>query len=179
MAIVTREVTRLNSLITDLLDFARPRSPDPQTLDLSATVAEMLRVFENDKQLDGGRVKLKANGTVQVDADAGQLRQVVWNLVRNACEADGTNAPVEVEVGTLDADGARWARLAVRDRGPGITEEYRARIFEPFFSTKQGGTGLGLATVHRIVEEHRGKVRAHAPSGGGAEFEVLLPIRVA
>jgi two-component system sensor histidine kinase PilS (NtrC family) len=177
MDIVTREVTRLNSLISDLLDFARPRAPDPQLLDLSATVAEMLKVFEHDKRLDGSRVQLKTNGAVTIEADPGQLRQVVWNLVRNACEADETNGPVDVEVGTVDADGGRWARLAVRDRGPGISEEHRSRMFEPFFSTKQGGTGLGLATVHRIVEEHRGKVMATVPSDGGARFEVLLPLQ--
>jgi len=177
MAIVTREVSRLNGLISDLLAFARPRAPEKQPLDLSATVQEMLRVFEHDKRLDGTRVALRANGAVQVDADPGQLRQVVWNLVRNACEADVSNGPVEIAVGTVDADGARWARLAVRDHGPGISEESRARIFEPFYSTKQGGTGLGLATVHRIVEEHRGRLHALAPPGGGAEFEVLLPLR--
>jgi two-component system sensor histidine kinase PilS (NtrC family) len=176
MDIVTREVTRLNSLISDLLDFARPRRPDPQPLDLSATVAEMLKVFEHDKRLDGSRVQLKANGAVTIEADPGQLRQVVWNLVRNACEADESNGLVDVEVGTVDTDGEKWARLAVRDRGPGISDEHRSRIFEPFFSTKQGGTGLGLATVHRIVEEHRGKVLATAPSDGGARFEVLLPL---
>jgi two-component system sensor histidine kinase PilS (NtrC family) len=178
MSIVTREAVRLNGLITELLDFARPRAPDPQRLDLSATVAEMLRVFSNDRQLDGARVKLSTNGAVPVDADPGQLRQVLWNLVRNACQADANNGPVDVAVGTVESDGARWARLAVRDRGPGIDEEQRARLFEPFFTTKEGGTGLGLATVHRIVEEHKGTVRASSRSDGGAEFEVLLPFAI-
>ncbi|HEX8952407.1 MAG TPA: ATP-binding protein, partial [Polyangia bacterium] len=65
--------------------------------------------------------------------------------------------------------------LTVRDRGPGIAAEHRARLFEPFFSTKQGGTGLGLATVHRIVEEHRGAVEFDCPPGGGTTVTVRLP----
>jgi signal transduction histidine kinase len=83
---------------------------------------------------------------------------------------------VHVDVAAVEREGARWARLSVRDHGPGIDREQQARIFEPFYTTKQGGTGLGLATVFRIVEEHKGKVRLSSPAGGGAEFEVLLPL---
>ncbi len=176
MAIVLREVERLNALITDLLDFARPREPDPQQLDLSATLAEMLRVFENDKHLDGARVELEAATPVWIEADAGQLRQVVWNLLRNAAEASPKGTPISVDVAMERDDYQSWARLTVRDRGPGIPLEHRARIFEPFFSTKQGGTGLGLATVHRIVEEHKGRVELDTPAGGGTAVTIRLPL---
>jgi signal transduction histidine kinase len=64
----------------------------------------------------------------------------------------------------------------VRDRGAGISDEHRRRIFEPFFSTKDGGTGLGLATVHRIVEEHKGNIEVEVPQGGGTAFTVRLPL---
>jgi two-component system sensor histidine kinase PilS (NtrC family) len=137
---------------------------------------ELVTVFENDRALDGARVELDAPGPVWIEADAGQLRQVVWNLVRNACQASPPGAPVVIGVGTVVEAGQRWARLAVRDRGPGIPVENQARIFEPFFSTKQGGTGLGLATVHRIIEEHKGRLQVSSPSDGGAEFEVRLPL---
>jgi signal transduction histidine kinase len=137
---------------------------------------ELVAVFEHDRALDGARVELEAPAPVWVEADAGQLRQVVWNLVRNACQAAPAGTPVQISVGTIDQDNARWARLSVRDRGPGIPPEHRTRIFEPFFSTKEGGTGLGLATVHRIVEEHHGRVLVIAPADGGTELQVLLPI---
>ena len=170
MTIVIREVDRLNGLITDLLEFARPRSLETQRLDVAATLTEMLRVFENDKQLRGARVELRADDSVLVDADPSQLRQVVWNLLRNAAEA-APGEPVRVEV----RGDARSARFTVRDRGPGIAPEHRARMFEPFFSTKEGGTGLGLATVHRIVEEHKGAVEIDCPSDGGTAVTVRLP----
>ncbi|HEY2746091.1 MAG TPA: ATP-binding protein [Polyangia bacterium] len=170
MSIVLREVERLNGLITQLLEFARPRSLEPQRLDVAATLGEMLKVFENDKRLGEAAVTLHSNGAVFVDADPGQLRQVVWNLLRNAAEA-APEQPIDVDV---RSDG-EWVTLAFRDRGPGIAPEHRAHIFEPFFSTKEGGTGLGLATVHRIVDEHKGAVELDCPSSGGTTVTVTLP----
>lgn len=170
MSIVIREVERLDALITDLLEFARPRGLETQALDVSATLTEMLKVFENDKLLGGAPVILQASGPVWVDADPSQLRQVVWNLLRNAAEA-AAGKPINVGV---RSDG-NTATLTVRDHGPGISAEHRARVFEPFFSTKDGGTGLGLATVHRIVEEHKGAVEVDCPAGGGTIVTVRLP----
>ncbi|MGZ3425633.1 MAG: two-component system sensor histidine kinase NtrB [Polyangia bacterium] len=169
MSIVIREVDRLNGLITELLEFARPRSLETERLDGAATMAEMLKVFENDKRLGDVRVELVAADAVFVEADPSQLRQVVWNLLRNAAEA----APHQTITVELRAD-AEFASLTVRDRGPGISPEHRARMFEPFFSTKEGGTGLGLATVHRIVEEHKGTVELDCPASGGTAVTVKL-----
>ncbi len=170
MGIVLREVERLNGLITDLLEFARPRALETERLDVAATMAEMLRVFGNDKRLGGAPVELRAGADVVAEADPAQLRQVVWNLLRNAAEA-APGQPIVVEV----RGDERFAWLTVRDRGPGIAPEQRARMFEPFFSTKEGGTGLGLATVHRIVEEHRGAVEIDCPPDGGTAVTVRLP----
>jgi two-component system, NtrC family, sensor histidine kinase PilS len=170
MTIVIREVDRLNGLITELLEFARPRALETERLDVAATMAEMLKVFENDKRLGDARVELVADGAPLVEADAAQLRQVVWNLLRNAAEA-APGQPIGVEV---RAEGDLVA-LTIRDRGPGIAAEHRARIFEPFFSTKDGGTGLGLATVHRIIDEHKGAVELECPEGGGTAVTVRLP----
>jgi two-component system sensor histidine kinase PilS (NtrC family) len=170
MSIVMREVERLNGLTTDLLAFARPRPVEAQRLDVTATLVEMLRVFANDRSLGATPVELHAPAPVWVDADAGQLRQVIWNLVRNAAEA-APGQPIVVEA----AADAATARLQVRDRGPGIPAESRARLGEPFFSTKEGGTGLGLATVHRIVEEHRGTVEIECPADGGTVVTIRLP----
>ena len=170
MSIVIREVDRLNGLITELLEFARPRALETQRLDVAATMGEMLKVFENDKRLGEARVELHVDGAPLVDADPAQLRQVVWNLLRNAAEA-APNQPISVDVRADDA----LVSMTIRDRGPGIAAEHRARIFEPFFSTKDGGTGLGLATVHRIVDEHKGAVEFDCPPNGGTAVTVRLP----
>jgi two-component system sensor histidine kinase PilS (NtrC family) len=170
MSIVLREVERLNGLITDLLEFARPRALEPERMDVAAMLAEMLKVFENDKRLGEAPVTLAADEALFVDVDPAQLRQVVWNLLRNAAEA-APKQPIAVEA------RARGDRVTVtfRDRGPGIAAEHRARIFEPFFSTKDGGTGLGLATVHRIIDEHKGAVEFDCPAEGGTLVTVTLP----
>jgi two-component system sensor histidine kinase PilS (NtrC family) len=170
MSIVIREVERLDALITELLEFARPRSLETQRLDVAATMSELVKVFENDKRLGEAPVELVADEAVMVDADPAQLRQVVWNLLRNAAEA----APQERITVEVRAN-ASFAELTVRDRGPGIAPEHRARMFEPFFSTKEGGTGLGLATVHRIVEEHKGVVELDCPTNGGTAVTIRLP----
>lgn len=169
MTIVIREVDRLNALITELLEFARPRALETERLDVAATMAEMIKVFANDKRLGGAAVELVADAAVNVDADPAQLRQVVWNLLRNAAEA-APGQPIRVE---LRADDEQVS-LTVRDRGPGIAAEHRAHLFEPFFSTKEGGTGLGLATVHRIVDEHKGAVEFECPPEGGTAVTVRL-----
>jgi signal transduction histidine kinase len=130
----------------------------------------MLKVFENDKRLGDAPVALEADGAPLVDADPAQLRQVVWNLLRNAAEA-APKQPITVEVRADDAE----ISVVIRDRGPGIAPEHRARLFEPFFSTKDGGTGLGLATVHRIVDEHKGSVEFDCPAEGGTAVTVRLP----
>ncbi len=173
--IVTREASRLNALITDLLDYARPRPPEKQPLDLAATVSELVRVFENDKELDGTRLEVEAGAAVMVSADSAQLRQVLWNLVRNAAQASPAGAPIHIAV----MSRAGFAELLVQDHGAGIPPEHRARIFEPFFSTKKGGSGLGLAVVHRIVEDHHGRIEVRSPTGGGTLMLVRLPLAAA
>jgi two-component system sensor histidine kinase PilS (NtrC family) len=174
MDIVLREVARLDALIRDLLEFARPRPPERQKLDLAANMGELKRVFENDRKLDFGQVELVAGDAIWVEADPGQLRQVVWNLLRNAAEA-APGAPITLSVGADRSDGKSWAWVAVTDRGPGIPPDQVAHIFEPFFTTKERGTGLGLATVHRIVEAHKGRIDVESPEGGGTRVCVRLP----
>jgi signal transduction histidine kinase len=95
----------------------------------------------------------------------------MWNLLRNAAEA----APGEPIVVEARSEGAQ-AVVRVRDRGPGIAPDYRARMFEPFFSTKEGGTGLGLATVHRIVEAHHGVIEIDSAPSGGTTVSIRLPV---
>jgi two-component system sensor histidine kinase PilS (NtrC family) len=122
--------------------------------------------------LGDASIALTANEPVMVNADAGQLRQVVWNLLRNASEA-APDLPIRVSV---SRDQQR-ARLVIADEGPGISDEHLSRIFEPFFSTKEGGTGLGLPTVHRIVEEHHGRIELSRNPSGGTSAVLTLPLR--
>ncbi|HTN51562.1 MAG TPA: ATP-binding protein [Anaeromyxobacter sp.] len=174
MEIALRESGRLEQLVTQFLAFARPAPPRAVACDLAPLVAETLDVFANDP--GAARVALeRALAPAPAFCDPAQVRQVLWNLLRNAGQAvrdrPGGSGTIRASCGV----DARGPFLAVEDDGPGIPADDRARIFLPFFTTKHDGTGLGLATVHRIVDVQGGAIALEQPSGGGARFVVHLP----
>jgi signal transduction histidine kinase len=109
-----------------------------------------------------------------VRANPDQLRQVLWNLLRNAAEAQPSDGVVRVSA-RLAPDDPDQVEICVEDRGTGIPAEDLERVFEPFYTTKPKGTGLGLATVHRIVEAHAGRLALSSRSGEGTSIRVRLP----
>jgi signal transduction histidine kinase len=117
-----------------------------------------------------------AEGELFVPLNETQLQQVLMNLCLNARDAmpDGGRLCVRTET-TSVAEGS-WIRLSVADEGCGMSDEIKARIFDPFYSTKERGTGLGLAVVRQIVEGCGGRVEVHTESGRGSRFDVWLPI---
>ncbi len=174
--IAVREVDRLNRLITDLLDYARPRTDDKQRLNLGELAQEIALAFEQEKRDTEIRISVDAEPGADIDAAAGQIPQVLWNLVRNAAQAMPSGGTIRVRVaGEERSAGRREIVLSVNDTGMGISKEDLDRIFEPFFSTKSGGTGLGLATVARIVEDHKGTIDIVSAPGHGTTFNLRFP----
>jgi two-component system sensor histidine kinase PilS (NtrC family) len=173
MQIVVREGQRLDGLITELLSYASPRPLLRTRVELAPAISQMLQVFEHDKRLGPVRIEVAQADLAYVEIDLNRLRQVMWNLLRNAAEAN-PGGTIEIRI-LCDKDHGQ-AHILVRDHGPGVSEETRQHLFEPFFTTKETGTGLGLATVHRIVEEHGGQVDLHNVPEGGAECAVALPL---
>jgi len=176
MTIVTREIDRLNALINELLDYANPRPREPITLDLAVLIDETVKVFRQDRSRGEVEVEtiLPPPGTrpATIVADPAKLRQVVWNLVRNAADAAAHGGGhVAVTVG----DEGEVATMSVIDDGPGIAADALPRIFDPFFTTKKKGTGLGLAMVHSIVTEHGGTIDVESEPGKGTRFVIRLP----
>jgi signal transduction histidine kinase len=133
-------------------------------------VDDSLGLLREDPRFAGIRVETAVDDAVIV-ADPGQLKLVLVNLVVNAMQAMGTQGVVRV------ASHRRGDRqeILVSDKGPGIPPDVRERLFEPFFTTKSRGTGLGLATAHRIVASHGGEIRLECPPGGGTTAIVTLP----
>jgi two-component system sensor histidine kinase PilS (NtrC family) len=167
MDIAVREVDRLNRLITDLLDYARPKTEERQRLDLGELVGEIVRAFQQERR-PGIVLTLEAAPDVCLEGASGQLRQVVWNLVRNAAEAMPGGGEIRLRV---TREGGH-PLLVVSDTGAGIPRGHLERIFEPFYSTKVSGSGLGLATVARIVDDHRGHIDVESQPGQGTTFTV-------
>ena len=169
---VTRELARINGLVTQMLRYSAPRPTAFATVRAHELLDHSLRLLEH--QMDGRLITLKRDYSAGDDAVAGdesQLQQAFMNLFLNAVEAVGSNGEVCV---ATENDGAHL-KIFVRDSGPGIAPENLARLFEPFFTTKKNGTGLGLAISQRVVEEHRGKISVHSTPGQGSAFVVLLP----
>lgn len=179
--IVKREVLRLNGLVEQFLDYARPREPQFGEVDLLALVEEARELFEMDDTLRAPiRVHRPSIAEPVVVADSEQIRQVVWNLLRNAAQAGGEGTEIDVHFrhgNTGDPPRATWT-LSVRDTGSGLSPEVFENLFQPFFTTKAQGTGLGLATCYQIAKAHAGSLEANNRTDGvtGAEFRLQLPI---
>jgi two-component system sensor histidine kinase PilS (NtrC family) len=175
MAIVTREIERLDALISDILELTNPRKKQTARLDVGVLVDETLAMFRQDPAV--GTVAVEAlprdGDGLAIEGDPGKLRQVVWNLLRNAADAVA-HGGTAIKIGIRrEADRAV---IEVADDGPGIPADVMPRIFDPFFSTKDRGTGLGLATSQAIVGEHGGTVEAESTLGTGTRFTVRLPL---
>jgi len=174
--IIANEAARLNNLVSDMMDLARPRKPEAASVDVAALAREVVELASRSERSGSGDVGVKyrgPEGAVYARCDAAQMRQVLWNLVRNAVQASGAGATVVVG---MEEEGDR-IRMTVSDEGPGIAEEQRERIFEAFFTTRSKGAGIGLAVVRRIIEEHAAlgaTIDVRSAPKAGATFEVGL-----
>jgi two-component system sensor histidine kinase PilS (NtrC family) len=174
--IAVREVDRLDRLISDLLSYARPHTEERQGLDLGEVLTEIGKALEHERRDRNISVVVDAEPGVGIEGASGQIRQVLWNLIRNANDAMPSGGTLRMSASLEElSGGAREAILTVTDDGVGIPKDDLDRIFEPFFSTKPTGTGLGLATVARIVEDHRGNIDIHSERGKGTTFTLRFP----
>jgi len=172
MTIVHREIQRLNVLVGDLLDYANPRPPQLVDFDLGVMVEETLQVARGEQAFAAVVMAMEVDRPLPIHADAAKLRQVLWNLLRNAADAaalGGKHIHVDAR------RGPEAITLVVTDDGPGIAADQLAHIFDPFFTTKSKGTGLGLATCHAIVAEHHGHIDVASELGKGTKMLVTIP----
>jgi signal transduction histidine kinase len=170
--IVERETSRLNDLVGDMLDLSRPRAPVKAPVDLGAIARDVVILAARSGRGSDVSVTFDGPEIAEVLADAAQLRQVVWNLVRNAIQASSPGQLVKV---VIREDAGKYA-LEVRDQGPGIPLEARLRLFEAFFTTRTHGMGIGLAVVKRILDDHGFPVDVSSPEGAGTTIRVTIPI---
>jgi signal transduction histidine kinase len=167
-------VDRVNALITSLLDYARPRSEERQQLDLGELIGDIAKIFEQERRSKDVQLQVHSQPGVLVEAASGQIHQILWNLLRNAVEAMPEGGTIYLAAG-LKVASPPEAILMVRDTGVGIAQADIDHIFEPFFSRKPDGTGLGLATTARIVEDHKGSIDVKSQLGRGTTFTIRLP----
>jgi two-component system sensor histidine kinase PilS (NtrC family) len=174
LGIVISEVERLNSLVTSMLQVGRPSQIETESLDLRAIASEVVAVARGQATASNGLQidEVGPEEPIIVTVDPDRMRQVVWNLVKNAVQASPHRGKVEVRTGR---DQARRAFLEVADEGPGIGDAHRERLFDMFYSGRTHGVGLGLAVVKQIVDQHQGHIEIIDRNVAGTCFRVTLP----
>lgn len=186
-----READRLRGILSDFLEFAGELRLDPKPADINAVVEELADFFMPQAQKYGVRLRTDLSpGPLNATMDERAVKQAVLNLLLNATQAMGGSGEAQVSgvgangvakelilktVRTADADKQEMIQLHVIDTGPGIAPENVSKIFQPYFTTKSGGTGLGLPTSRRIVEAHHGRLEVVSEPGKGSDFVVSLP----
>lgn len=172
--VMVREVERLNRAIGDLIGLSRPTDIRPRLIGMRRLVEDTLRLIGQDAASRGVAVRFDASPSLpEVAIDPDRMRQVILNLCLNALEAMPDGGELSL---SLQPD-AEALRLEIRDSGMGIAPDALPHIFDPYFTTKGQGTGLGLATVHKIIEAHGGSISVTSEPGQGAAFRILLPLR--
>jgi two-component system sensor histidine kinase HydH len=171
--VVVREVDRLNRVVGDLVEFARPREPQREPHDLLQLVQHALTLVEADvraKELDIVRDLDATLPPLAVDRDL--LLQALLNLLLNAIEAMEPGGTLSVRLGRAP----KGVELAIQDTGRGIPAEHLGRLFDPFFTTKRGGTGLGLAIAHSVIQAHDSEIVVESTPGRGTTMTIRLPM---
>ncbi len=173
---IINETDRLNRVVSELLDFARPHEPDWRECTITAILDHALRLVQAD--LTARSIRVERSGEEQVpglQADPDLLAQAFMNLFLNAAEAmeDGGVLTIQCSV----AEQGEALIIAVEDNGKGIPQHALGDIFNPFFTLKKSGTGLGLALVHRIVDNHGGSIDVSSVEGRGTRFIIKLPVK--
>jgi signal transduction histidine kinase len=195
MKSLRREVERLRGILTDFLDFAGKVHVEPRPTSINTLVEELVDFYLPEAERHGVRVRTDLAAEIgEAPIDPKLIKQALLNLLLNATEAmsarrpptptasggpampPGSNGDLLLRTeGDRDPDGGRVIRVHVIDTGPGIAPEVLAKIFQPYFTTRSGGSGLGLPTARRLVEAHGGRIEVRSEIGKGTDFSVVLP----
>lgn len=172
--IIKRNTKRISKLITDLLNSSKPKELELKKADLNEKIREAVRLVEDRIKLKQMRLELQLNENLPaVFIDAEQLNMAILNLLLNAIEAMQPEKGCLQVATNMDSD---WIKIEVKDNGKGMSQQQMTKLFEPFFTAKKEGTGLGMITVQNIVNSHSGRIDVQSTLGLGTTFTIYLPI---
>jgi signal transduction histidine kinase len=172
--ILEKELGRLNSVLTEFLQFARPPRPDRRPCNLKEVLDSIVVLCSKEANRQGVSIEVSYSGDVpELELDAAQIQQALLNIVLNGIQSMPFGGRLSIRVEESSGDLNVW----IRDEGDGIPLENRSRIFDPFFTTKERGTGLGMAIAHNLIQGHGGDIRLVEEERPGSTFQVVLPSR--
>jgi signal transduction histidine kinase len=170
--VITEESTRLNRIVTEFLDFARPQNPNLQTCDLKEIIEKNLSFLDPELQKRGITVRNNLDSrSLALLADQDLLYRAFLNIFINSIQSMDNGGKIEV-FASHERDNYR---VEIEDNGCGINQEHLKRIFNPFFTTREKGSGLGLSIVRKIIEAHQGIITIESEKGQGTRVKLLLP----
>jgi len=174
--IASSEVNRINDLVNQLLDFAKPSPLKLEPTDIHPLIEDTINFLSNQCIQNNIKVSLSLNPyPLSLTADKNQLKQALLNIILNAIEVMKTGGILTIRT-EINPSAPQTLLITIKDTGPGIAKEDLKHIFEPFFTKKDGGTGLGLAITYGIIEQHQGKIKVKSTVGKGTEFFIELPV---
>ncbi|MBW1888806.1 MAG: GAF domain-containing protein [Deltaproteobacteria bacterium] len=175
LEVIIQETIRCKGIIQALLEFSRDKEPERALASLNDAIEKALKILENEFHLHHISIKKSLSSRMpDTLMDVNLVQQVFVNLFINAVEAIQENGVITIK-SSMSSDG-KSARIEIEDTGCGIPGDNVGRIFDPFFSTKANGTGLGLAVSYGIIQKHLGEIRASSKIGGGSRFTIDIPL---
>jgi two-component system sensor histidine kinase HydH len=171
--IIVAESRRLNNIITDFLNYARPKTPNRSPCRIDEVIAKNIHFLDQQLKENGYVIRTATNAdTPAIRADADMLYQAFLNLLINAMQSMPHGGLIDVTIENKDG----WLWVCIEDQGDGVSPSVMEKIWDPFFTTKEKGTGLGLGIVRNIVEAHDGMIRIDNRREKGARVSVKFPL---
>ncbi|MEW5803330.1 MAG: ATP-binding protein [bacterium] len=170
--VIENEIERINQIIKQFLDFARPRKPKMEGVDINKLILDTLLLLSHELMEQEVYIEKELLPLPCLPADREQIRQIFLNLILNAVQAMPGGGRLKVSTAQKDS----LVIVSFQDEGKGIPDDIKEKLFEPFFTTKEEGIGLGLSITRRIVEDHRGKIEVESAEGEGTTFSIMLPV---
>ncbi|WP_158553381.1 ATP-binding protein [Peribacillus saganii] len=175
LVIMEDELDRINQIVNEFMFIAKPNETmEIKEANINALVRNVIKFMEPQTNLKSILVNLYFSDKITAFCDPNQIKQVLINIIQNAIEATSESLSIDISLKKLDEN---QFKIEIRDRGCGISEERLKRLFEPFYTTKEKGTGLGLMVCKRIIEIHNGTIEVKSNPGFGTIFEIVLPIK--
>ncbi|MGZ3604049.1 MAG: two-component system sensor histidine kinase NtrB [Thermodesulfobacteriota bacterium] len=174
LKVIEEEIDRINEILDRFLRFAKPAPPLLERTEVASIFEETLQLIRPRMEKQRVHVQKQFEVLPIILMDREQIKQVALNLLLNAVQAMPRGGTLMLR-GENSKDG-QWIKISIRDSGIGIPDEDMNRLFDPFFSTREGGIGLGLSIAHRIIDQHHGKIEVESALGKGTLFTLWLPV---